>query len=220
MIRHSKKISSIVAMLLYGSMAFAQLPVEVFSGDKKTTLDILFFRYFKEKDGTNSNLLFFNRNRVSIDYAMTPSNQLPQFGFTEAISYNHSALRGFAPVVVGSISSKGVYPKAGIQYARIRKYYTTFTWLVCETLENPTLDFFFLGRYTPRLTERMALFIQLELFHAMPTNREKNFNFTQRVRLGLKVNEFQFGMGSDIFTSGRIEYITTANTGGFLRYEF
>lgn len=207
-------------MLLTGGMAVAQIPVEVFSGNNKTTFDLLFFRYFKNNKGANSKFLFFDRNRVSVDYKMTQSADLPQFGFTEAVSYNHQALRGFAPVMVASLSSKGVYPKVGMQYARIRKEITLFTWLVCEALEKPVFDFFFLGRYTPRITDKLSLFTQLELFNALPTVQEKNFNFTQRMRLGLKLKEFQFGIGSDIITSGRSAYSTANNTGGFLRYEF
>lgn len=215
-----KTFIAVTAMLLYGGMAVAQIPVEILGGHKKMTLDVLFFKYFKDESGNNSRFLFFNRNRATIDYKMTSSTNLPQFGFTEAISYNHQVLRGFAPVMVASISSKGVYPKAGVQYARIRKETTLFTWVVCEILQTPSLDFFLLGRYTPRITEKVALFTQLELFNAMPTNQEKNFNFTQRLRLGVKLKEFQFGVGSDITTTGRLTYSAVTNIGGFLRYEF
>lgn len=217
---HAKTVIVIIAVLLIRGIAYGQLPVEVFSGDKKTTFDLLFFRYFKDKNGSNSKFLFFNRNRVAVDYKMTQSTYLPQFGFTEAISYNHQGLGGFAPVVVASLSNKGGYPKAGVQYARIRKEITLFTWLVCETIQNPLVDIFFLGRYTPRLTEKIYLFTQFESFNALPTNQEKNYNFTQRMRLGLKLKEFQFGIGSDITTTGRSTYSTVTNSGGFLRHEF
>lgn len=137
--------------------------VEVFAGHKKTTVDIMFFRFIKNKEGHNSKFLFFNRNRASIDYAMTETTNLPQFGFTEAFSYNHEKLKGFAPVVVASILNRGVYPKAGFQYAKIKMDYTIFSWLVAETLQEPNIDFFFLGRYTPKLTDKLNLFSQIEL---------------------------------------------------------
>ena len=110
-----------MAMLLFRGIAFAQIPVEVFAGHKKATADIMFFKFIKNKEGHNSKFLFFNRNRASIDYAMTKTTNLPQFGFTEAISYNHEKLKGFAPVVVGSILNRGIYPKAGIQFAKNKK---------------------------------------------------------------------------------------------------
>lgn len=207
-------------MLLSGADVFAQIPVEVFAGHKKVTVDIMFFKYFKNKEEQNSKFLFFNRNRASIDYAMTETTTLPQFGFTEAVSYNHQKLKGFAPVVVVSVLNKGVYPKAGIQFAKIKRDYTLFSWMVAETLKEPTIDFFFLGRYMPKLTDKVNLFSQIELFNAFPTAFHKSFAFTQRIRLGLKIKTLQFGAGFDLTHTGRDNYTNTKNMGGFFRYEF
>lgn len=210
----------VIAMLLFRGIAFAQIPVEVFIGYKKATVDVMFFKFIKNKNGSNSKFLFFNRNRTSIDYSLTETTNLPQFGFTEAFSYNHEKLKGFAPVVVASILNKGVYPKAGFQYAKIKKDYTIFSWLVAETLKEPNIDFFFLGKYTPKLTEKLNLFSQIELINAFPTVENNNFAFTQRIRLGLKIKEFQFGSGIDLTQLGRNNFTKTENLGGFLRYEF
>lgn len=212
----------IIVIIIYNPTfkVYSQIPVEVFAGHKKATLDIMFFKLFKNKDGQISKFLFFNRNRASIDYKMTETTNLPQFGFTEAISYNHSNLKGFAPVVVASILNRGVFPKAGIQFAKIKKDYTIFSWIVLETLKEQNIDFFFLVRYTPKLTEKLNLFSQIELVNAFPTDEQNTFSFTQRFRLGLKVKEFQFGAGLDLSQNGRSNYITTENFGGFLRYEF
>lgn len=210
----------VIAMLLFRGIAFAQIPVEVFAGDKKATVDIMFFKFVKNKDGQNSKFLFFNRNRVSIDYKMTKTTNLPQFGFTEAISYNHDKLKGFAPVIVVSVLNRGVYPKAGIQFAKIKKDYTIFSWVVSETLKEPNIDFFFLARYTPKLNDKLNLFSQIELVNAFPTVEQNNFSFTQRFRLGLKIKEFQFGAGLDLSQVGRNDFTKSENFGGFLRYEF
>lgn len=209
-----------MATLLFRGVAFAQIPVEVFAGHKKTTVDIMFFKFIKNKEGHNSKFLFFNRNRASIDYAMTETTNLPQFGFTEAISYNNEKLKGFAPVAVVQILNRGVYPKAGIQYAKISKDYTFFSWVVAETLNEPNVDFFFLARYTPKLTDKLNLFSQIELVNTFPTIDEKYFTFTQRFRLGLKLKEFQFGAGLDLTQFGRNDFIKNENLGGFFRYEF
>ena len=120
---------------------YAQIPAEVFTGHKKATVDIMFFKFIKNKEGHNSKFLFFNRNRASIDYAMTQTTNLPQLGFTEAFSYNHEKLKGFAPVVVASILNRGVYPKTGIQFAKIKKDYTIFSWIVAETLKDGLIVF-------------------------------------------------------------------------------
>jgi hypothetical protein len=208
------------AILLQCSVAVAQIPVELFVGDKKTTLDIMFFKFIKNKEQQNTNWLFFNRNRASIDYKMTATTDFPVFGFTEVISYNQKKLKGFAPVMVAQISNRGIYPKAGIQFFHKKKDFTFFSWIVTETLKNPNLDLFVLTRYEPKLSEKLDLFTQLELVNALPTIKNNNFTFIQRVRLGLKIKAFQFGVGSDFSSIGRNNFLNTSNIGGFIRYEF
>lgn len=215
-----KLLTTLTAMLLFRGMAVAQIPVELFAGDKKATVDILFFKFFKKNSGKNSRFLFFNRNRASVDYKMTSGTLLPQFGLTEAVSYNHEKLKGFAPVMVGQIFNTGVFPKAGIQYAYIRQNITVFSWIVSETLHDPRIDLFFLGRFTPKLSENLHLFSQLELVNTAPTSNEKIFSFIQRIRLGLKLKSFQFGLAADFSQNGRNKYIASKNIGGFLRYEY
>lgn len=211
---------AVTATLLFKSVAVAQIPVELFMGHKKASADIMFFKYFKNKDGENSKFLFFNRNRAIIDYAMTKSSNLPQFGFTEAISYNHEKLKGFAPVAVVGIFNSGIFPKAGIQYARLKKKYLVFTWLVAETMREPNIDFFILARHTPKLSNKIDLLYQIELINTVTTSGQKNNAFTERFRLGLKLKEFQFGAGLDLTQTGKNNFTTTENAGGFLRYEF
>lgn len=200
--------------------AKSQIPVELFAGHERTTVDIMFFKYFKNTQGENSRWLFFNRNRASIDYRMTKTTYLPQFGFTEAISYNHAKLKGFAPVIVGQVLSWGVFPKAGIQYAHISKNITIFTWLVCETLDNPDLDYFLLFRYTPKLTDKVNLFTQVESVNAFPTVSTENLNLTQRVRLGIQLKTYQFGAAADFNQTGNTAFTKIYNVGGFIRHEF
>lgn len=205
---------------LIGSETYSQIPIEIFGGHKKTTLDILFFKYFKNSENENSKFLFFNRNRASIDYEQTSTTKLPSFGFTEAVSFNHPRLKGFAPVAVIQIFNSGVFPKAGVQYFHRKKVFTFFSWLVCEPANKPTIDFFLLTRIEPKLTEKLNLFVQLELVNAMPTETDANHNYIQRARLGLKIKTWQFGLGSDFNQFGVDRFTTNNNLGGFLRHEF
>jgi hypothetical protein len=59
----------------------------------------------------------------------------------------------------------------------------------------------------------------IELINTASINLPKLFSFTQRVRFGLKMNEYQFGMAADFSNASRNQYITN-NIGVFLRYEF
>lgn len=217
---NNKTTLLLMVMFLLRNIAIAQIPVEVFAGHKKTTVDVMFFKFLKNKAGQPSKFLFFNRNRASIDYAITKTTNLPQFGFTEAVSYNNQKLKGFAPVAVVQILNKGISPKAGIQFAKINKDYTIFSWAVSETLSKPNLDFFFLGRYTPKLTDKLNLFSQIELINTFPSTQQNSLAFTQRFRLGLKLKEFQFGAGLDLTQQGKGVFIKTENFGAFTRYEF
>ena len=214
-----RKVLILILLAIFTNVK-AQIPFEVFGGHEKATVDIMFFKFFKNKQGENSHWLFFNRNRASVDYRTTSKTFLPQFGFTEAVSYNHPKLKGFAPVLVGQVLSWGVYPKAGIQYAHISKNMTVFTWLVCETLEKPDLDYFLLLRYTPKLSKKLNLFTQLESVNAFPTVSTDNYSFTQRLRLGLSIKSYQFGAGADFNQTGNSTFAKTYNVGGFIRHEF
>lgn len=217
----------LLLLFLFGlgaAVAQAQIPVEAFVGHERTTIDILFFKFFQNKQADSGQAqnrwLFFNRNRASVDYRMTDTQYLPQFGFTEAISYNHPKLKGIAPVAVVQVLSWGVFPKAGLQYAHSGNQFTLFTWLVSETLSASVLDYFLLMRYTPKLSDKVQLFTQFESVNAFPTDSLENISFTQRFRLGLKMGRWQFGVGFDGQQTGRKTWSNTNNTGSFLRYEF
>lgn len=215
-----KFIFAFIAFAFWQNVS-AQIPVELFGGDKKASFDLMFFKFFKNKEGQNSKLLFFSRERAVVDYKQTTTLNLPQFGFTEAISYNHPALKGFAPVAVGQVLNRGTFAKTGIQYAHISKTLTVFGWSVLELLDKkPDADLFLMLRYTPKLNEKWALFTQIELINTLPTDQTAHFTFTQRLRLGLKKSDWQFGLGGDFSAVGRDNFTNTQNTGIFLRHEF
>ncbi len=204
---------------LYGGTVVAQIPVEVFAGNEKATIDMMFFRFFKNQREEPSRVLFFNRNRASVDYQMTSSSKLPQFGLTEAISYNHPKLKGFAPVFVAQVFNSGVYPKIGAQYVFFKENFTIFTWLVTEIANNSFIDYYLLLRFTPEINTRLKLFTQMETLNAFPTVA-KDYSFTQRFRIGLKMQYLQFGIGTDLAETGKNTIKLSSNTGLFLRYEF
>ena len=210
----------LVALLLCGSGAFAQIPVELMVGHHKASIDLMFFKYLKQKDNTNSRWLFFSRARATMDYKMTSSTNLPSFGLTEALSYNPRNWKGFAPVAVVQVFNRGVFPKAGIQYAHVAQRFTIFSWVVTETMKSPDIDYFILCRATPRLSSSLDLFSQIELVNSFPTVEASSFSFIQRIRLGLSGGHMQYGLALDLTQAGRNSWASTTNFGGFLRYVF
>lgn len=215
-----KQILFVFFLLLGAANLGAQIPVEIFVGHERSTFDVLFFRYLKNHDGQNSRWLFFNRNRASIDYRITSTQFLPQYGFTEALSYNIPTWKGIAPVLVAQLLNRGIYPKTGLQYARVSKTLTVFGWVVTETRQKPNLDLFILARYTPSISEKIQLFSQIELVNAFPTVSLGSYSFIQRARLGLKMKDWQYGLGADLTRTGHENWVTTQNIGVFLRHEF
>lgn len=210
----------VCALLNFASSAQYQIPVEFFAGQKRATADIMFFQFFKNKEKENTPWLFFNRNRASVPYPLGHSLQTPLFGFTEALSYNAQKLKGFAPVAVLQILSNDVSAKAGIQYARVKERLTIFSWLVSETKSQGNIDFFLLTRYTPRLTDRLDLFTQLETLNQIPTSGYAIYSFTQRLRLGLQYHRFQIGLGADWTQFGKNSILKSQNNGLFIRHQF
>jgi hypothetical protein len=217
-----KRRIKLVLILLTVTLGLqAQIPVEIFVGHERTTFDLMFFRYFKNREGETTPFLFFSRERAVIDYRQTETTYLPQFGFTEAVSWNHRALKGFAPVVVGQVLNRGVYGKTGVQYVFLRKTFTFFGWTVVELNDRPDIDVFALMRWTPTIGARLQGYLQLESLNVLPTDTATPYAFTQRLRLGVKLREWQFGGASDFTQSGRNEtFNTIQNIGAFMRYEF
>jgi len=60
----------------------------------------------------------------------------------------------------------------------------------------------------------------LELLNSAATSHQNNFSFTQRLRFGLKLKEFQLGLGTDISQMGTSNFTVYYNNGVFLRYEY
>lgn len=211
---------SFLVIALANLVQAQSVPLEVFAGDKRTTLDLLLIRNLHGKADAKSKFLFFSRSRVSLDYNETKTANLPQFSLTEALSYNIKSLRGFAPVAVLQVFNRGTFPKAGIQYLKLKPHFTFFSWSVVDLAKDPFVDVFILSRFTPKLTEKMRLYTQLELLSNFPTQESANMNFIQRVRVGLKFDEIQFGLGLDINETGKDNFTNTTNGGVFFRYEF
>lgn len=186
---------------------------EAYAGDERAGVDIMWFRYFKKDSGANSPWLFFSRVRASVNY----HNQ-PLWGTTNAVSYNFSS--GWAVVGVGALGAAGFIPKVGVQFSGRSSNFLFFGWLVAETASKPDIDLFMLGRYTPRISARLKLFLQLEASQVFPGRSSRPYNFVQRLRLGLQWKTWQSGFIMDWSEVGRRDYTVTHNLGIFLRHEF
>lgn len=198
----------------------AQIPLEIFTAKDKVSFDVMMFKYFRNSTGDNGRFLFFNRTRALVDYRQQSQGIGPSFGFTGAFSYNAPAWRGFAPVAVMQVLNAGGVVKAGVQYVNITSRLTVFTWSIAEIAPGSGLDAYLLLRGTPKISENLDLFLQLELVNTFPFRAADPFQLTQRGRVGIKQGRWQTGLGVDVIEYGRGALEVTVRPGFFGRYEF
>src|SRR5690606_37576134 len=128
--------------------------------------------------------------------------------------------KGFAPVAVMQVLNAGGTVKAGVQYVNIRQRLTLFAWSIAEIAPGSGLDAYLLLRGTPRISENLDLFLQLELANTFPFRAGDPFQLTQRWRVGIKKGRWQAGLGADVIEYGRGVLDVTVRPGIFGRYEF
>ncbi|MFY7963879.1 MAG: hypothetical protein ACOVO1_03185 [Chitinophagaceae bacterium] len=210
---NSIHVSILLATLLFcRSVAFTQA-AEYFGGDQRTGVDIMWFKFLKDSKETKTSILFFSRNRASVDYRNSPTT----FGSTNAVSYNFKS--GLGIVGVASFLNNGFTPKLGIQLFKQKNDFMFFGWLVADLKNHGNMDLFGMFRYQPKLSNNFKLFTQLELYPVYNPS-EEYWSLTQRLRLGIKYDKFTFGLMADFNQQGVSHFSTTENIGGFLRHEF
>jgi hypothetical protein len=210
----------VLLLLAQPAPLHAQIPLEIFTAKDKVSFDVMMFKYFRNRADDNGRFLFFNRTRALVDYRQQTEGIGPSFGFTGAFSYNAPAWKGFAPVAVVQVLNAGGTVKGGVQYVNIKRRLTLFTWSIAEIAPGSGLDAYLLLRGTPRISENLDLFLQLELVNTLPFRTMDPFQLTQRGRVGIKKGRWQAGLGADVIEYGRGTLEVTVRPGVFGRYEF
>ena len=206
------QLLTLVVSLCFHTSLFSQA-VEFYGGHKRSGVDILWYRFIQNKTHENTPFLFFSRNRASVDY----ENPFGAFGSVSALSYNLKNGLGF--VGVGTILNSGFIGKIGLQLYKQKGDFMFFGWAVADLKNAGNIDVFGLFRYTPKINEKLKLFTQMELFPVFSPS-QKNWNLTQRFRLGLKYNKYAFGLMADFNQVGKSSFQTTQNVGAFIRHDF
>lgn len=212
----------VVALLAWaGGDARAQA-VEVLAGHQAATADVLFFEYFPTTTGQPTPWLLFHRSRAVVDHDIDTASgrNLPQFGMTNAVSFNPAAWRGIGPVAAVSIATTGVATKVGTQYARVGPRTTVFGWVVVEAAARPAVDLFVLARHVRPLSGAIGLFTQVESINVLATKAGVASSLTLRGRIGLSRARWQAGVGADLRRTATAGTATTANVGVFVRHAF
>lgn len=206
-------VNLLTALTFLSASTMIAQTLEFYAGDKRTGVDLMWFKYIKNTKQEPTSFLFFSRNRASVDYHNSPT----LFGSTNALSYNLK--NGLGCVAVASFQNVGFITKAGIQYYTNKKNLLFFGWLVADIKNKGAVDCFGMFRYQPKINENWHFFGQLELFPIYNPSTE-NWNNTERIRLGVRYQQLGFGWMLDANQTGKNNWTTTENTGAFVRYEF
>lgn len=204
----------LVAVVLIGGIKNTKAQsVELYGGTERTGVDLMWFRYIKNKENKSTPFLFFSRNRASTGYKTNSS----LMGSTNAVSYNFK--NGIGLVLVGSFLNSGFTGKTGVQFYRQKNDWLFFGWLVADIKKAGNMDLFGMFRYTPALNNSWKLFSQLELF---PVYQPKKgiWNLTERLRLGVKKNAWAGGMMMDLNQHSLAFLQAKHNMGIFIRHDF
>lgn len=207
-----KTVLFLIAAFLFRNVAIAQ-SVEYYAGSNRNGVDLMWFKNFKNLKGDKSPILFFSRNRASVDYHNSPT----AFGSTNAISYNFK--NGLGIVAVASFLNSGFTSKAGIQFNKQIRDFMFFGWVVNELKSEGNIDVFGLFRYQPKINEQWSVYSQYELFLVYHL-ANKFWNTTQRARLGVKYQNIAFGLMIDLNHTRINNPTSNENIGGFVRYDF
>ena len=213
-------LSAVLLALLPAVSRAQKLPLELFVGHEKTTVDLTYFRNVKTKEDRNTRWLFFNRDRISVAYEKTGGQYQPKFAMTFAMSYNQHTWKGVAPVAVVTATNHGLHPKLGMQYYTVRKNLVFFVWTIVEAMDDSDMEIFLLARYTPPVGKKLKLYFQGESGSRFPMYDESAFHMFQRTRVGLVTGRLQWGLAADFEQSGYRVFSRGRNIGAFLRYEF
>lgn len=196
------------------------LSVEALAGHERSSVDLMFFRFFPAGAEDRSDFLLFQRARGSFGYTPADPADAAQLGITTAVSWNPAALRGVAPVLVGQVLTAGPVAKAGVQYARPTERFTVFGWAVAELAPTPTIDVFALARLRVPVGERLAVGGAVEALVTVPTDPDDPLSLVERARVGVGRGGWQVGPGLDLAQYRADGWTLTWNLGGFVRHDF
>jgi hypothetical protein len=199
----------IVGFILISGSIFAQpIPVELMSGHRYTTFNLVVSKGFT----TTSKFGFFHMNTLEVNYKDKSYNDfsmqdLLYFQPLKNIRITGGAFYGQYP---------GFIPTVGAQYLRNFKNLFILVAPRVNLQKDLEYDIFSIIQYKHPFTVKTKLYTRLQLLNLFGANG--NIKSYQWVRLGLEIKGTQFGLAADFDEMGpdpKLEY----NFGLFIRRE-
>jgi hypothetical protein len=190
---------------------WAQLPVQVFAGNRGAEYNFLWFKDLDKK----AKWSLFNTTFFTVDYNNRANNV---YEIYQVATYNLTKNWGLAGG--GRFSGGAFAPQMAISYQILTKdvYFNIFPGVqympLTQTMGYSVFGLFF---YQPKISEKWKMFNQI-LFEPLFTNKGHLFSY-QQIRVGLNYKDWvQFGLGANLEQMGT-EFKSNHNLGIFIRKE-
>lgn len=188
------------------------VPAEVFAGDKRIAIQVLFNKKFSPK----SRFSFFNVSMSTADY----SNNASENEFTTISSLKFEVLKGLAVTAGANINSaNGLQPSAGFQYIFSKKNILAIVSPVIYFKPTTNFETFLLFVYRPAISRQLNLYTRLQALYNYNLQVDSHDRSYMYARLGLGYRNFAFGLGTNLDRYGPMKYLKE-NYGVFIQVEF
>lgn len=154
----------------------------------------------------------FSRSRATAEY---DNNQTDLF---TGAYLNYTTTSGLGTTLVGRISSREAGLDIGIHYFKANKNFLIYALPSVSLKSSLNYSWFSIIRYTPVLGEKTRLYSSLELFAAF--RQSQYLASVQRLRLGLDLQGYQFGLALNLSGLGDDFPGSDINPGLFIRKQF
>ncbi len=197
----------ITSIACFGTIntAHAGVSAELMFGNESSTLDTKYSGQLAPKT------MFYARNRTTVDY----ENVVDIF-FVGDVAY--TLVDGLDAVAeVQTAPGMGVVPRIGVEYFTQQNDVLFYTEISGKISENPNAELTLRFTYVPTLGKNISGFGQLETITDVGINGHEWS--TERVRLGIGSNGYNFGGAVDLTQVGN-SMATTSSYGIFVGKKF
>ncbi len=179
--------------------------LEIMPGTERLFADVQWFKPI----GEDPSWTVFSRTRATV----TDGNA----NLFSAAYLNWTSKSGLGTTLLGSISNNGNGMDLGVHFFRASAKTTIFAIISFGLKDELEYRWFSIVRFRPPIGEKVKLYTSLELFSSF--NRGNHLISVQRLRLGLDLYRFQFGLALNLSELGG-DFILDDNPGIFVRKEF
>lgn len=202
-----KKFIIIFSLIALSQNMFSQ-SFEVMPGTERIFIDVQWLKSFDE----DYKWTLFSRARATAEYDENVNNL-----FTGAY-LNYTTNSGFGGTVLGKIATIGSSVETGIHFFKNSKSFMVYALPTIALKSELSYSWFSIMRYTPSINDNLKLYTSLELFSNF--NKSGHVASVQRIRAGLDIKNYQFGLALNLSGLGKDYNTTDTNPGIFIRKVF